>query len=125
MRLGCLSGQLSASSGLLRQRQEWSSGALSLLLKSWVRSERSLIPPRSILVREKTSLSFDMIIESNLPCPLLDFAYVSRIADGRTQTQTGVWTKKRRSIQEALPKSSNITGVSWKEEWLTRGRNIQ
>lgn len=61
-------------------------------------------------MREKTSLSFDMIIESNLPCPLLDFAYVSRIADGRTQTQTGVWTKKRRSIQEALPESSNITG---------------
>lgn len=67
-----------ASSGLLRQRQEWSSEALSLPLKSWVRSERLLIPPQSILVREKTSSSFDMIMESNLPCPLLDFAYMVR-----------------------------------------------
>lgn len=70
-------------------------------------------------MREKTSLSLDMIIESNLPCPLLDFAYVARIADGRTQTQTGIGTKKRRSIQEALPESSTIKGVSWKAEWLT------
>lgn len=86
----CDLGVSVAITGLLRQRQEWNSEVLSLPLKSWVRSERFLILPLLILVREKISLSFDVVIESNLPCPFPDIAYGEDCRSQNTNTNKHV-----------------------------------
>lgn len=67
--------------------------------QNWVRSERFLIPPLLILVREKTSLSFDVVIESNLPCPLPDIAY----GEDCPSQNTDMWTNKRSRYKEEYP----------------------
>lgn len=51
-----------------------------------MRSERFPIPPLLILVREKTSSSFDMVIESNLLCPLQDIVYGEDCRSQNTNT---------------------------------------